>query len=79
MATTRRTQEDLRAAWHCCRAGPDISAEGPNPAPMTACLYDPGAAGPTSQWDPRRWQVRHQSAPGVGQTLSRGPRTINQM
>ena len=53
--------------WHCCRASPDVSTEGPNHVPTTACLYDPGAAGPTIQWDPRRRQVHPQSDPlGVG-------------
>ena len=67
MATTRRTREDLCAAWHYCRAGPDISTTVPSPAPTTACLYGLEAAGPTSQRDLGRRRENHQSDPsGVG-------------
>ena len=67
MATARRTWEDLPAVWHCCPAGPDISTTVPGPAPTTACLYGPGAAGPTSQRDHGRRRENRQSDPtGVG-------------
>ena len=74
MATVRRTPEDLRAAWRCCHAGPDISTVGPNPAPMTACLYGLEAAGPTSQRDLGRQRETRQSDPsGVGPGESAEP------
>ena len=74
MATTRCTRRDLRAAWHCCRAGPDISAEGPNLAPTTACLYGLEAVGPSSQRDLGRRREDRQSDPsGVGPGESSEP------
>ena len=63
MATTRRIREDLRAAWHCCPAGPDISTTVPGPAPTSACLYGLEAAGPTSQRDLGRRRENRQSNP----------------
>ena len=74
MATTRRTQEDLRTAWHCCLAGPDISTTVPGPAPTTAGLYGLEAAEPTSQRDLESRRENRQSDPsGVGPGKSAEP------
>ena len=74
MARARRTREDLRAAWHCCPAGPDISTTVPSPAPTTACLYGLEAVGPTSQRDlGRRRENRQLDPSGVGPGESAKP------
>ena len=74
MATARRTREDLRAAWHCCPTGTDISTSVPSPAPTTACMYGREAAGPTSQRDLGRQRETRQSDPsGVGPGESAEP------
>ena len=77
MATTCRTWEDLRVAWHYCPAGPDISTTVPSPAPTMACLYGLEAAGPTSQRDIGRRQENRQSDPsgdGPGESAEPSPR-----